>query len=394
MQMTDFSFVGKPTPMIDGGAKVTGNLKYTGDLKLAGMLHARFVLSSYAHANIKGVNTDAALALPGVQRVLTADDLPDMAPSSRARLMLARDRVIFVGQPIAIVLADNQAAAADGAELVDVDYEALDAATSIDAAMEDDAPLVWPNGIPSGAEDEAAHGADAGGDAEEEEEEASNIAGRTRIERGDAAGAFAEADLVVERTFETPMVHQSSIETQGWVAQPNPINGGLTMWASTQSPFGVRLDVADTIGVPESDVTVYGMPVGGAFGAKFGLYEPMVALVAVTVGRPVSLILTRGEELLTTNPAPALRFHAKLGFKNDGTLLAMQAMVTADTGIYPSGFGGLLPSNLQISIPATTCFLSPSMSLHSSNLWAPTARRPRLLHLWRWRPCSTKPHRL
>ena len=288
--MSDFSFVGKPTPMIDGGAKVTGNLKYTGDLKLAGMLHARFVLSSYAHANIKGVNTDAALALPGVQRVLTADDLPDMAPSSRARLMLARDRVIFVGQPIAIVLADNQAAAADGAELVDVDYEALDAATSIDAAMEDDAPLVWPNGIPSGAEDEAAHGADAGGDAEEEEEEASNIAGRTRIERGDAAGAFAEADLVVERTFETPMVHQSSIETQGWVAQPNPINGGLTMWASTQSPFGVRLDVADTIGVPESDVTVYGMPVGGAFGAKFGLYEPMVALVSVTVGRPVSLI--------------------------------------------------------------------------------------------------------
>ena len=338
--MSDFSFVGKPTPMIDGGAKVTGNLKYTGDLKLAGMLHARFVLSSYAHANIKGINTDAALALPGVQRVLTADDLPDMAPSSRARLMLARDRVIFVGQPIAIVLADNQAAAADGAELVDVDYEALDAATSIDAAMENNAPLVWPNGIPTGAEDEAAHGADAGGDAEEEEEEASNIAGRTRIERGDAAGAFAEADLVVERTFETPMVHQSSIETQGWVAQPNPINGGLTMWASTQSPFGVRLDVADTIGVPESDVTVYGMPVGGAFGAKFGLYEPMVALVAVTVGRPVSLILTRGEELLTTNPAPALRFHAKLGFKNDGTVLAMQALVTADTGIYPSGLGG------------------------------------------------------
>ncbi|MCY4070317.1 MAG: xanthine dehydrogenase family protein molybdopterin-binding subunit [Chloroflexi bacterium] len=337
--MSDFSFVGQATPMIDGGAKVTGNLKYTGDLKLAGMLHARFVLSSYAHANIKGIDVDAALALPGVQRVLTAADLPDIAPSSRARLMLARDRVIFVGQPVAVVLADDQASAADGAELVDVDYEPLDAATTMDAAMAEDAPLVWPNGIQTGAGDEAAHGADAGGEAEDEEEEASNIAGRTKIERGDVAAAFAAADLIVERTFETPMVHQSSIETQGWVAQPNPINGGLTMWGSIQSPFGVRLDVADTLGIPESDVTVYGMPVGGAFGAKFGLYEPMVALIAFTVGRPVSLILTRGEELLTTNPAPALRLSAKLGFKNDGTLLAMQALAMADTGIYPSGLG-------------------------------------------------------
>lgn len=337
--MSDFSFVGQATPMIDGGAKVTGNLKYTGDLKLAGMLHARFVLSSYAHANIKGIDADAALALPGVQRVLTAADLPDIAPSSRARLMLARDRVIFVGQPVAVVLADDQAAAADGAELVDVDYEPLDAATTMDAAMAVDAPLVWPNGIQTGAGDEAAHGADAGGEAEDEEEEASNIAGRTKIERGDVAAAFAAADVIVERTFETPMVHQSSIETQGWVAQPNPINGGLTMWGSIQSPFGVRLDVADTLGIPESDVTVYGMPVGGAFGAKFGLYEPMVALIAFTVGRPVSLILTRGEELLTTNPAPALRLSAKLGFKNDGSLLAMQALAMADTGIYPSGLG-------------------------------------------------------
>ena len=136
------------------------------------------------------------------------------------------------------------------------------------------------------------------------------------------------------------MVHQSSIETQGWVAQPNPLTGGMTMWASTQSPFGARFDVADVLGVPESDVTVYGMPVGGAFGAKFGLYEPLTALVAATVGRSVSLILTRGEELLTTNPAPALRISGKLGFKSDGTLIAMQTDVTADTGVYPSGLGG------------------------------------------------------
>ena len=338
--MSDFEFVGKPTPMIDGPAKVTGNLKYTGDLKLPGMLHARFVLSSYAHANISGIDAEAALALPGVKRVLTASDLPELAPSSRARLMLARERVIFVGQPIAVVLADDPAAAADGAELVDVDYEPLAAATTFEAALADDAPLVWPHGIPTGAGDEAAHGADAGGESDDDDEEASNIAGATKIERGDVAGALARADVIVERVFETPMVHQSSIETQGWVAQPNPINGGMTMWGSIQSPFGVRLDIAEVLGVPESDVTVYGMPVGGAFGAKFGLYEGLIALIAATVSAPVSLILTRGEELLTTNPAPALRLEAKLGFSGAGDLLAMTANVTADTGIYPSGLGG------------------------------------------------------
>ena len=338
--MSDLSFVGVPTPMLDGPAKVTGNLKYTGDLKLAGMLHARFVLSTYAHANISGVDTAAALAVPGVQRVLTADDLPAVVPSSRAKLMLARDRVIFVGQPVAMVLADTPAAAADGAELVEVDYEPQEAVVSMDAALADDAPVIWPNGIPTGAEDEAAHGADTGGESEEDEGEVSNIAGKTHHATGDVAAAFADAAVIVERTFETPMVHQSSIETQGWVVQPNPVTGGVTMWGSLQSPFGARQDIAATLGIPESDVNVYGMPVGGGFGAKFGLYEPLIALVAVTVGRPVSLILTRGEELLTTNPAPALRITGKLGFSADGVLVAMQSNVLADSGVYPAGLGG------------------------------------------------------
>ena len=338
--MSDFSFVGKPTPMIDGPAKITGNLKYTGDLKLSGMLHARFVLSTYAHATIDGIDCSAALAAPGVRKVLTAEDLPDVVPSSRARLMLARDRVIFVGQPVAIVLAETPAAAADGAELVEIDYVPLTAVTSMDAAVAEGAPVIWPQGIPTGAEDEAAHGADTGGESEADDEEASNIAGKTHMETGDITAAFAQAAVVVERVFETPMVHQSSIETQGWVVQPNPVTGGATMWGSLQSPFGARQDVADVLGVPESDVTVYGMPVGGAFGAKFGLYEPLIALVAATVGKPVSLILTRSEELLTTNPAPALRLHGKLGFASDGKLLAMQSDVIADTGVYPSGLGG------------------------------------------------------
>ena len=158
------------------------------------------------------------------------------------------------------------------------------------------------------------------------------------------------------------MVHQSSIETQALIAQPHPMTDGVTMWGSIQSPFGVRLTVAEALGIPESDVNVYGMPVGGAFGAKFGLYEPLVALVAVTVGRPVSLILTRGEELLTTNPAPALRFAGKLGFKRDGSLLAMQAHVVADTGIYPSGLGGFAAFQFANFYP------TPNLLLESVNV--------------------------
>jgi CO/xanthine dehydrogenase Mo-binding subunit len=338
--MADFDFIGQRTPIIDGGAKVTGNLKYIADLKLHGLLVARFVLSTYAHANIDGIDSSDALAVPGVYAVITADDLPDIAPVSRSKLMLAKDRVMFVGQPIAIVLADNESAAADGAERVYVDYDPLPAVTDMDSARAEDAPLVWPTGIQSGADDAGAHGADAGGDGEAEEEKPSNIAGHTKVERGDIEKGFAEADVIVERTFTTPMVHQSSIETQGVMVQPDPVTGGVTVWGSMQSPFGVRNEVAGVLGLGESDVQVHAMPVGGAFGAKFGLYEPLIALVAVKVGRPVRLILTRSEELLTTNPSPALRFIGKLGFKNDGTLIAIQADVTSDTGIYPDGLGG------------------------------------------------------
>jgi CO/xanthine dehydrogenase Mo-binding subunit len=333
----EYAAVGKPTPLIDGKAKITGNLRYINDLRMPGMLHARFVLSVYAHANIKGIDKAAALAVPGVEAVITAEDLPYIVPSSRSRLMLARDRVLFVGHPIAVVLAETEAAAADGAEKVHVNYEPLKAVISIDEAMSHDAPIIWPKGVPSGAEDEGAHGASAGDRNDDESKKAhTNIAHTSETKRGDVAAGFAQADLILEHTYETAMVHQSSVETQGVMAQPNSMTDGMTVWGSMQSPFGVREEVAGVLGIPESDVRVHAMPVGGAFGGKFGLYEPLVALLARHVGRPVKLILTRNEELLTTNPSPPIRVHAKIGMKKDGTLTAVEAHVTLDSGIYPS----------------------------------------------------------
>lgn len=348
---TTFSHVGKPTPLLDGQIKVTGQIRYVPDLDLANMLHARPVMSMYAHANIKRIDKQAALKVPGVYAVITAEDLPYVTPSSRNRQMLARDRVIFMGQFVAIVLAESESAAFEGARMVMVDYDPLPAAISIEEATAENAPIVWPNGVPSGSGDEGAHGADVG-QGDNTKKSFTNIAGTGKMERGDVDKAFAEADLIVARSFSTPIVHQSSIETQGVIVQPDPLTGGATVWASTQSPFSVREEIAKVYGVPESDVQVHGTPVGGAFGGKFGIYEPLVALIARAVGRPVKMVLTRNEELLSTNPAPPLQVNAKIGVTKDGTLKAFAADVISDSGCYPSGLASFAAFQMANFFPA------------------------------------------
>ncbi len=338
---SEYKAIGRPTPLVDGRAIVTGEIQYTPDLHLPGMLYARFVTSAYAHANIRGVDVTEALKVPGVAAVLTARDLPDIPPSSRSQLLLARGRAIFAGQPVALVLATSEMAAEDGVYQVVVDYEPLPVAVTMDEAMSDDAPLVWPGGVPSDAGDTGVHGADIGSD-HESEGKRSNIASQDSFTRGNVTTGFAEADAIVERTFTTPMVHQNPLETQSLLAQPDAATGGVTLWASTQAQFGVRQEVAQVLGVPESDVRVIGMPVGGGFGSKNGLYEPLVALVARKMGRPVRLVLTRMEEMLAASPAPAVRVHARLGAKRDGTLTALEADIFVDNGCYPFELAGFL----------------------------------------------------
>ncbi len=334
--MSEFAAIGQPKPIIDGKAKVTGIARYLPDIDLPGTLHARLVPSAYAHANIVSIDTSAALEVPGVAAVLTQEDLPDLVPSGRNRLLLARGRVIFVGQPVAMVLADTETAAADGADSVVVEYEPLPAALSFEEAVADDAPLVWPEGIPKGGDDAGEHGAGAGGgDAEEEDDDPGNLAGESTIVRGDIEAGFAGADIVIEHTYTSPMVHQSSIETHGTLAQPDPLTGGMNVWTSTQDPYGGRTTIADVLGIPESLVKVKGAVIGGGFGAKFTVYEPLVVLAARAVNRPVKLALTRSEEIAATTPAPPLKVSLKLGARHDGTLTALQGDVTMDAGCYP-----------------------------------------------------------
>ena len=157
-------FIGKSTRLIEGRPKVMGALRYCADLDRPGMLHARLVTSPHAHARLINVDTAAALAIPSVVAVLTADDLPSIPPSGRAVLMLARGRVLFTGQPIALVLAETEPAAQDGAEAVAADFEVLPSVVTLDEALAPDAPAIWPEGLPGASDEAAAHGASGGGD--------------------------------------------------------------------------------------------------------------------------------------------------------------------------------------------------------------------------------------
>jgi CO/xanthine dehydrogenase Mo-binding subunit len=208
----------------------------------------------------------------------------------------------------------------------------------MDEALAQGAPLVWPGGAPGETGEAAAHGADVG-DGDEEEQEPSNVVGQSHYERGDIAAGFAQSDVIVERTFTTPMVHQSYLETMSILVQPDPAGEGATVWTSTQAPFYVREQVADVLGVEETAVRVIGTTPGGAFGAKFLLYELLVALAARKVNRPVRLVLTRSEDMVAANPAPSARFRVKLGARRDGTLAALEADITFDTGCYASAHG-------------------------------------------------------
>lgn len=343
--MNNTSIVGNPTPLKDGYAKVTGATQFLPDLKLSGMLYARFVTSVYPHAQVKAIHVDAALAAPGICAVLTAHDLPHIEPRNRFSFLLARDRVLFVGQPVAVVLAKSEAEALDGVDLVSIEYEPLPAAVTMDQAMGEDAPLVWPNGVPGTAEDAGAHGASAEA-TDSGSAKPSNVAAQQLFQRGNVEKGLSAADIVVERTFETQAVHQGYLETHGMIAQANRVNGGVTIWTSTQGIFEVRERVAKLLDIPESDVRVVGTPIGGGFGGKFPIYEGLMALIAQHIGNPVRLVLTRMEDMLCTNPMLPTRTQIRLGARSDGTITVVQGRVEFDTGCLPSGFGSFMAEQI------------------------------------------------
>jgi CO/xanthine dehydrogenase Mo-binding subunit len=333
--MATRSSIGRSLPRVEGGQKVAGLTRYASDVQLPGMLHARLVLSPHAHARIVAVDFKQAAALPGVVAVFGGRDLPlaELDPSDRNRCPLAVDRVLFAGHPVAAIVAESEAVAEDAAALVRVEYEELPAAIDALHAMSADAPIVRGHDERGGGEATLGmHGA-AGGAQTLDEPTAPNVVNTVHYTRGDVAQGFAEADVVIERRYRTPMVHQGYLEPRAVVASVDAL-GRLTVWTSTQALFFTRSEVAEALGLPEHRVRIVAMELGGGFGGKFVLLEPLAAALTVAVKRPVSLVLTRTEEFFATTPAPPSVFELKTGVRRDGTLTAIAARIVFDAGAF------------------------------------------------------------
>ena len=326
--------VGQRAKRLDAPPKLTGQERFTGDLKFPGLLYARPVGSAHAHARIVSVDKSAALQVPGVVAVYTADDLPIHKDQNGmpVKTPIAWGEALYVGHFIAIVLAESDAAAQDGVAAVEIEYEPLGAVTSLEQGLSPDAPKARETEQKVSDEEAAMHNADAAKETEDDDEPLPpNVSNSIHFERGNIDEGFAAADAVVDLTFDSRVVHQGYLETQACLATVEPL-GDLTIYTSTQAAFFGRTRVAETVGLPVQRVKVVPMPVGGGFGGKFVLLEPLVAATAVAIGRPVLLQFSRMDDFLAANPAPDCQIQLKVGAKRDGTLTALASRMTFGTG--------------------------------------------------------------
>jgi CO/xanthine dehydrogenase Mo-binding subunit len=322
----------------EGGEKVTGQTRFTADLQLPGLLHVQLVVSHMASGRIREIDTSAALSVPGVVDVVKGADLGALN-NAGPDLPLAVDRVFYVGQPVVAVVAETEMAAADAAALVAVDYDEAGPIVEPAGAMRPDAALVLEEDEAASEEDASIHGASATAD-ESPDERPRNVSGVAHLKRGDTEAALKDADVVVTATYEIAGAHHSFMEPHVAVARPEP-DGGLTIWSSTQGPFVVRDDIAQLTGLPTRQVRVIPMPVGGGFGGKIELLEPLLALLALRLRRPVRLALARSHEFVVGHPAPAAHFEVELGARRDGTLVALRVRFRYDNGATAGWHGGL-----------------------------------------------------
>ena len=331
----DVRGVGLALPRPDGPEKVTGRVEYVADIKRKDLLHAKLLRSPHAHARIVRIDASKARALPGVRAVLTAADIPELkrkAPT-RAHAVLAIDRVVFAGQPVAAVAADEVAIAEEALDLIEVEYQVLPAAVDPLRAMQPGAPPVADVGTEADTSEALAHSAVAMAKGETPTK-AVNVSQTSHVKRGDVGTGFAQSDVVIEHTYRVPMVHQGYIEPHAVLAEWDRM-GQLTLWASTQGSFNTRSEVADVLGIEENRIKVIPVECGGGFGGKIrALCEPITALLARVANRPVRYVMTRREELEAGMPAPQVIIRLKTGAKRDGTLMALEAETVLESGAF------------------------------------------------------------
>ncbi len=329
---------------------ITGGASYVDDLALPGLAFAAFVRSPYAHARIVRVATEAAKAVPGVVTVVTGADIvgkvgsiptawlvPNANLKTPAHPALAFDIARFVGDAVAVVVADSRAAATDAAALVDVTYEPLPVVVDQEKAVAPGAPLVHDD-VPN------------------------NIAFDWKVGGGDIDAAFKAADVVIKRRILNQRLIPTPLETRGSVAQYNAATRELTIWVTTQNPHVHRLLLSGILGVPEHRLRIIAPEVGGGFGVKLPCYveEVLVGYLAMTLNRPVKWIEERTESYHSTNHGRDHIADFELAARRDGTILGLRGKCFANLGAYLSTAAPGVPTILH-GLILTGCYAIPAL---------------------------------
>jgi xanthine dehydrogenase molybdenum-binding subunit len=325
-----FNVIGTRPIRHDGIDKVIGRAKYGADYAFPGMLHGKVLRSPHAHANIKSIKVDKALALEGVKAIVTSADLPEVAnkleqagemainPHHLSMNILARGKALYDGHAIAAVAATSPHIAEEALRLIEVEYEVLPPVMTVDAAMKPGAPILL---------------ADLRN--REEGDKPTNVAQHYQFKRGDVEAGFEAADFVIEREFKTAMVHQGYIEPHNAVGIYNA-DGQGTIYCSTQGPFEVRSLSAQVLGVPVGKIRVVPAEIGGGFGGKTTIYlEPLSLLLSKKTGHPVKLVMSRSEVLRASGPTSGSKIKVKMGVTQDGKITAAQIWMAYEAGAFP-----------------------------------------------------------
>ena len=316
----------------DGVDKVTGRARFGADAHLPNMLVGKVLRSPHAHARLKSIDVSRALALPGVKAVVTRDDFDDLpsefVPAGEmlvnyrdvVRNVMAREKVLYEGHPVAAVAAVGERAAKEALDLIEVEYEVLPHVMDVEEAMAPDAPLLHDDMITAGVEPAP--------------ETPSNVAKVVEFGHGDVEAGFAEADMVVEREFRTRPVHQGYIEPHSCVASFSE-DGQADLWCTTQGHFVVRGHCAKLLGMEVSRLRVTASEIGGGFGGKTVVYlEPLALMLSRKSGNPVKMTMSREEVFRASGPAPGTCIRVRVGVRRDGRITAGEAELKYEAGAF------------------------------------------------------------
>lgn len=344
-----YEHIGKSYSDIHAVSRVMGTAKYVGDIKINNMLYGKILWSTVAHAKIKRINTEKAKALPGVEAVVTWEDVPRNAycpaghpyPDDSPQDTYILDTVVrFIGDPVAAVAADSLETAVRAVELIEVDYEELPSHFTIEDALKENAVEIH-------------HGT-------------KNICGQHSYEFGDISKGFADADLIVEDEFHTPIVQHCPMENHVSLAQLEN-DGTVTVYSATQIPFHLRRILAHALGLPIGSIRVVKGYVGGGFGGKEDVcQEPINVVLSLKTGKPVLLELSREEDMISTRTRHSMSFKFKTGVSMEGNLLARQLHVWSNTGAY-AAHGHCVVYNIDAQFPCL--YPTPNIAFHGTTVY-------------------------